>query len=199
GRSPTRITLEGHNNFVNSVRFSPDSTRLASASDDQTVMVWESGNGKELLSLEGHMAYIFPGGDAGLPGPAARRSGRAGCERRILPASSPALSLPSSGPVLQFCMAQRTCPAGRSRPEAMALFDAHRGLVHHLVLRIWNRRPVNTPGGLDLDDLVQIGFEALWRAAQAFDETRGFRFTSYGGKDNVNATVYTLQTPDRSY
>ena len=78
----------------------------------------------------------------------------------------------------------------------MALFDAHRGLVHHLVLRIWNRRPVNTPFGLDLDDLLQIGFEALWRAAKAFDETRGFRFTSYGGKAVVNAIVNAMHQRD---
>jgi RNA polymerase sigma factor (sigma-70 family) len=55
---------------------------------------------------------------------------------------------------------------------------------------------VKTPGGLDLDDLVQIGFEALWRAAQAFDETRGFRFTSYGGKAIVNAIVNAIRQRD---
>jgi WD40 repeat protein len=47
-------TLEGHNNLVNSVAFSHDSTRLASALGDGTVKVWDASSGKCLQTLEGH-------------------------------------------------------------------------------------------------------------------------------------------------
>ena len=47
-------TLEGHSDRVNSVVFSHDSTRLASASDDSTVKIWDATNGDCLQTLEGH-------------------------------------------------------------------------------------------------------------------------------------------------
>ncbi|RYP50301.1 hypothetical protein DL768_004154 [Monosporascus sp. mg162] len=47
-------TLEGHSDSVNSVAFSHDSARLASASDDTTVKIWDAGSGACLQTLEGH-------------------------------------------------------------------------------------------------------------------------------------------------
>ncbi|KAH7066697.1 hypothetical protein BKA63DRAFT_126038 [Paraphoma chrysanthemicola] len=44
-------TLEGHRSYVNSVAFSHDSTRLASASDDRTVKIWDASNGACLQTL----------------------------------------------------------------------------------------------------------------------------------------------------
>ena len=51
-------TLEGHSNSVNSVAFSHDSTRLASASDDRTVKIWDATSGECLQTLEGHRGPV---------------------------------------------------------------------------------------------------------------------------------------------
>jgi tetratricopeptide (TPR) repeat protein len=48
------FTLAGHTGPVTSVAFSPNSQRVASASDDKTLMVWNAKTGKDLLTLAGH-------------------------------------------------------------------------------------------------------------------------------------------------
>ena len=44
-------TLEGHSDWVRSVAFSHDSTRLASASGDSTVKIWDASSGACLQTL----------------------------------------------------------------------------------------------------------------------------------------------------
>jgi WD40 repeat protein len=51
-------TLEGHSSYVTSVAFSHDSTRLASASYDNTVKIWDASTGACLQTLEGHSSYV---------------------------------------------------------------------------------------------------------------------------------------------
>jgi WD40 repeat protein len=53
-------TLEGHSDWVLSVAFSHDSTRLASASDDSTVKIWDASSGACLQTLEGHSDWVLP-------------------------------------------------------------------------------------------------------------------------------------------
>ncbi|AFZ32636.1 WD-40 repeat-containing protein [Gloeocapsa sp. PCC 7428] len=50
-------SFTGHNNWLNSVSFSPDGNLLASASDDKTVKLW-TRDGREVRSLQGHQDAV---------------------------------------------------------------------------------------------------------------------------------------------
>ena len=50
--------LEGHSNQFLSVSWSPDGSRLATASCDQTVRIWNGSTGKEEQRLEGHLRPV---------------------------------------------------------------------------------------------------------------------------------------------
>ncbi|GAB1543678.1 NB-ARC domain-containing protein [Scytonema sp. NUACC21] len=51
--------LQGHNNHVLSVSFSPDGQTLASASADQTVKLWAVNTGQCLKTLRGHTSQVL--------------------------------------------------------------------------------------------------------------------------------------------
>ena len=51
--------LTGHTRGINAVAFSPNSTKLASGSYDNTVKVWDVSTGENITTLEGHTSWIF--------------------------------------------------------------------------------------------------------------------------------------------
>jgi WD40 repeat protein/serine/threonine protein kinase len=53
------LTLRGHTAKVAAVAFSPDGSRIASASFDRTVKLWELETGQEVCTLRGHTAGVL--------------------------------------------------------------------------------------------------------------------------------------------
>lgn len=57
-RSACRAVLIGHTHEVSACAFSPDGTRIVSASRDRTIKVWDAPLGQELATLIGHTDVV---------------------------------------------------------------------------------------------------------------------------------------------
>ena len=53
------VTLEGHNNPVNSASFSNNELLIVSAANDNTVRVWDVKTGELLQTFVGHSNFVF--------------------------------------------------------------------------------------------------------------------------------------------
>src|SRR6185503_19967494 len=53
-RGQELVSLRAHADAVNAIAYSPDGTRLASASDDRTIVVWHAARGERQELLAAH-------------------------------------------------------------------------------------------------------------------------------------------------
>jgi WD40 repeat protein len=53
-------TMDGHEDVLREVEYSPDGSRLVTTSDDGTARVWNTSTGQELLLLAGHEGLVGP-------------------------------------------------------------------------------------------------------------------------------------------
>ena len=58
GLTLSKPPLRGHAGYVPSIAFSPDGTRLVSASSDHTLKLWDTAEGIELGTLYGHRGNV---------------------------------------------------------------------------------------------------------------------------------------------
>jgi len=49
----------GHTNEIFEVAFSPDGKRLATASNDDTIKIWDTATGQQLLTLKDHTDEVW--------------------------------------------------------------------------------------------------------------------------------------------
>ena len=55
---PALMTLKGHSAYVTCVAFSPDGKRLVSGCCNNTIKVWDAGDGRVLMTLKGHTSWV---------------------------------------------------------------------------------------------------------------------------------------------
>jgi WD40 repeat protein len=53
------LSLRGHDGPVMAAAFSPDGTRVATASEDGTAKVWDADTGEEIHILQGQAGRVF--------------------------------------------------------------------------------------------------------------------------------------------
>src|SRR5947209_2296544 len=56
--APKHFTYQGHSDYVSAVAWSPDGKRIASASGDHTVQVWNAVDGSHVYVYRGHSADV---------------------------------------------------------------------------------------------------------------------------------------------
>lgn len=56
--APNHFTYHGHSDYVSTVDWSPDGKRIASASGDHTIQIWDAKDGSHVFTYRGHSADV---------------------------------------------------------------------------------------------------------------------------------------------
>ncbi len=139
-------TLYGHLKAVTSIAFSPDQKRIASASDDGTVKLWDARTGVELLTFTGHAG--------GVASVSFNHDGK-----RVVSASAETVKLWDAGTGEEILSLAHTHRVKRMTltfsPEAQRLATAD----SHNVIRVWDARTGAEIGEYyALLDVVSVSF-----------------------------------------
>jgi tetratricopeptide (TPR) repeat protein len=157
--------LRGHIGWVHSVSYSPDGTRLASASYDNTVKVWDATSGAQLATLRGHTDIVT----AVSYSPDGRRLVSTDLSGRTLVWDA-ATGKPLPGPP----------PSPSLRADNVSPDGATVAVPVGSDIRLWPRRP--PPGGYDpwAEDLYRrMALAPAWHADEAeHAEQRGDWFAA---------------------
>ena len=111
-----------HEAYVNDLGFSPDGSRLVTASFDNTLKLWDVASGQEVLELSDEIGFVR-----------VRLHGRWEADsrgRRGRPGPSPGRELAGGAPELEWCMRRR-------RSRVTTCWPTDTGLQTSSSLRCW--------------------------------------------------------------
>ena len=192
-RSPLR-TLKTHRDQVHCVTFSPDGTRMASASGDNSIKLWDTGSWEELATLQGHEGQVHTVAFS----PDGERLVSAGDQDRtvrIWPAHPPSRQLEHRGASPPGAVSLRR----HARGDRSVLVHGHWKTVSFVDrLTFKESEPETVPESFDPTALVVFGRNAALLAAARTNgpvelwKTRPFRKTRALAQSELPAQALAL-------